>query len=600
MKFTRALSLLIALCLLVTMFAGLTVNAADIITTPTGYTKASDVVYKTASNGTIANWGARGEDCVFLSKYAVSFYTGSYAYETLSKQAGGTTQSNAPSSALYKALQSMMSAKHSHQTSYNETRDLYCYTDCLLNNTAYISSFYSGVQLNGAWDSGKTWNREHTWPNSKGLGGNDENDIMMLRPTSISENSSRGNTAYGESSTYFDPGESVRGDCARIVLYVYTRWGNTGNMWGTGGVMENMDILLKWMEEDPVDTWEMGRNDSVQSITGTRNVFVDYPEYAWLLFGQELPENMTTPSGEALGNTPTTCSHESTHEERVEPTCDKAGKLNIVCNDCGAIVESSSIAKLGHEYEMTTIAPTCTDKGYDLYACIRCDDAYKKNYTDALDHTDEDNNGLCDRCGTEVEGGTTPPTPPEEDCPCEQFDDVSEGVWYHDSVVYAIRNNLMNGIAERRFDPSGSVTRAMLVTILYRSEGLPSVEGMENPFTDVKEDNWYTDAIIWAANNQIVNGMTATTFAPDAVITREQIATILYRYAKFQNRDVTLSGKDVLATFPDADKISAYAVDAVTWTIDCGIINGISGTISAGAMAIRAQIAAMLMRYLEN
>lgn len=272
-------------------------NAAVISTTATGYTKAEDVKYVEKS-GYRCNWGARDEDCVFLSKYAQAFYTGNNVYDTLSQKSGGTTQSNASQSALYSSLKSLMAGKHKTQTGYQATRDMYKYTDCVSSDYNHISSFYSGKVLNGAWDSGSTWNREHTWPDSKGLGGNDENDIIMLRPTAVSENSSRGNMAYGEGGgSFYDPGESVRGDCARIVLYVYTRWGNTNNMWGAGGVMKDKETLLRWMEEDPVDTWEMGRNDSTEEITGTRNVFVDYPEYAWLLFGEEIPNDMSTPSG---------------------------------------------------------------------------------------------------------------------------------------------------------------------------------------------------------------------------------------------------------------------------------------------------------------
>jgi hypothetical protein len=131
---------------------------------------------------------------------------------------------------------------------------------------------------------------------------------MMLRPTSSSVNSSRGNNAYGASAGFYDPNEvtngrlNLHGDVARIFLYVYVRWGNTANPWGTEGVIESKDVLLRWMEEDPVDTWEMGRNDSVESITGTRNVFVDYPELAFALFDAELPTTMTTPSGEAINS----------------------------------------------------------------------------------------------------------------------------------------------------------------------------------------------------------------------------------------------------------------------------------------------------------
>ncbi len=307
----RSLSVLVMVSLLISLLTmGVSAvtrpSTTKIVTDPTGYTKAEDVQYKT-SGGKVANWGARGEDCLFLSTKAQSYYTGSYTFDTLSGKSGGSSQGNAPSSELYKALASMMRSKHSHQTSYNETRDLFKYTDCLKNDTSTISAFYSGTTFNSTWGTivgGQPWNREHTWPNSKGLDGNDENDIMMLRPTTQSENSSRGNKAYGEGSGYSDPGPSVRGDCARIFLYVYVRWGNTnGNgqysTWGSNGVMQNLDTLLRWMAEDPVDTWEMGRNDAVQSITGVRNVFVDYPEYAWLLFGRDVPSDVTTPSHNA-------------------------------------------------------------------------------------------------------------------------------------------------------------------------------------------------------------------------------------------------------------------------------------------------------------
>lgn len=375
-----------------------TVYAAEIKTTATGYDSADDVVYKTAGGYTV-NWGARGEDCVFLSSRAVSFYTGNYTYTTLSKNKGGSSQSNAPSSALYSALKNMMIAKHKTQTSYGATRDMYKYTDCVSNNYSQISSFYSGITLSGTWDSGKTWNREHTWPNSKGLGGNDENDIMMLRPTSVKENSSRGNTAYGQSGSYYDPGESVRGDCARIVLYVYVRWGNTSNMWGTSGVMENLNVLLKWMEEDPVDTWEMGRNDSVQSITGTRNVFVDYPEYAWLLFGKAIPENMSTPSGIANDQqvvTPpensssssevvTPPENSSSSSEVVTPPENSSSSPEVVIppvvtppenSSSSSEIETPPATSGGHTHTFgewfTTKEPTETEDGYEMRVCSAC------------------------------------------------------------------------------------------------------------------------------------------------------------------------------------------------------------------------------------
>ena len=305
-KHTRnLLSLVLVACLILSLFSSVVAapSATLIVTTPSGYDSASEVVYTNYGNY-IANWGARGEDCGFLSTYAQSFYTGSYKYSTLSKVSGGTSTSNAPSSSLYSSLQTLMTNNHTYFTKYGDSgssrdcRNLYQYTDCMLGDPSYVSTLYRGYKVPGAWDSGVSYNQEHIWPQSKCIGGSstDVGDIMQLRAANSSENSSRGNTAYGEGSSYYDPGISVRGDCARTLLYMYVRWGNTDYMWGTDGVMESLDILLKWNKEDPVDTWEMGHNDAVQSITGTRNVFVDYPEYAYLLFGRSIPSDLTTPS----------------------------------------------------------------------------------------------------------------------------------------------------------------------------------------------------------------------------------------------------------------------------------------------------------------
>ncbi len=267
---------------------------------------AGSLVPQAEAASYVANWGTRGEVATSLSSYAEAFYTGSYTFDNLITHDGTHLQNQVPSSDLYKTLQTFMVSRHTTQTSYGETRYLYAYTDCERGDTSTILSFYSGTPFDSTWDQGKTWNREHTWPASKSLSGRPGNsdrgegaDIMMLRPTLVKENGSRGNDAYGESAGFQDPGADVRGDVARIMLYTYVRWGNSQYMWGKNGVMESRDILLKWMEEDPVDTWEMGRNDAVQSITGTRNVFVDYPELAFLLFGQQVPEGMVTPSGKA-------------------------------------------------------------------------------------------------------------------------------------------------------------------------------------------------------------------------------------------------------------------------------------------------------------
>ena len=276
-----------------------------------GLSFAATVNYQTGNpegfSNVILNWGQRGTTATFLSPNAIDFYEdNNVSYSDLIQLAGNSNISSTPSSQLYKTLQKLMKDNHDVITSYADTRPLYSYTDCQNGNRNELTCFYSGIKIGPNWDSGATWNREHTWPNSKGMEGSDEDDIMMLRPTSSSVNSSRGNNAYGESAGYYDPNKTsggklnLHGDVARIFLYVYVRWGNTYTPWGTEGVIESKEVLLRWMEEDPVDTWEMGRNDSVESITGTRNVFVDYPELAFALFDAEIPTTMTTPTGEAI------------------------------------------------------------------------------------------------------------------------------------------------------------------------------------------------------------------------------------------------------------------------------------------------------------
>jgi len=290
----RGFALVMALVLCLGVLSGISVEASAV--TPGMY-----------------NWGIRGNIASTLSPAAEAFYAdNNTSYDLLAALDGTSNLSAMASSELYQELKDLMASNHTYKTSYDATRDMYAYTDCE-GGGGKISSFYSGKEIGPAWDSGSTWNREHTWPNSKGLAGQDENDIMMLRPTYKNENGARGNKAYGESAGYYHPNSEsngaydVRGDVARIFLYVYVRWGNVnGNgeysTWGTNGVMESKEVLLKWMAADPVDTWELGRNDVVETITGTRNVFVDYPELAFLLFNEAVPTGMVTPSGEAAGS----------------------------------------------------------------------------------------------------------------------------------------------------------------------------------------------------------------------------------------------------------------------------------------------------------
>ena len=424
MKRGTAFAMALLMCISFVPVFHIDVSAAESVTV--------NYKYSTDGNNYVYNWGEREEEATFLSPMAEQFYKDeNTSYDELSEYSGGTSQSNAPDSELYKELQDLMSEAQDYQTTYGATRYLYMYTDCEKNGNV-ISSFYSGAKIGPEWDGGATWNREHTWPNSKGdASGNGENDIMMLRPTATSENGSRGNKAYGKSSGFYNPNSEsggkhdLRGDVSRIVLYVYVRWGNTGSAWGSSGVMESLDVLLEWMEADPVDTWELGRNDSVQSITGTRNVFVDYPELAFLLFGEKVPD-MKTPSLEASGG----CNH--AYDNDCDADCNGCGAVredlthtydhncDTVCNFCnherepGSHVYSAfcdaTCENCGYEREASCryakwtviVAATETEAGLEKSACIYCKEETEREIP-KLDPPKEE-----------------PEAPPAEDTPNEE------------------------------------------------------------------------------------------------------------------------------------------------------------------------------------
>ncbi|MBQ6431190.1 MAG: leucine-rich repeat protein [Oscillospiraceae bacterium] len=175
------------------------------------------------------------------------------------------------------------------------------------------------------------------------------------------------------------------------------------------------------------------------------------------------------------------------------------------------------------------------------------------------------------------------------------FVDLAYDAWYLLSVDYAVGNGLMNGVSDAFFAPNDPMTRAMLVTVLWRYEDCP--EAKPSSFTDLTAD-WYKDAVAWAAENGIVNGVGDNKFDPNGSVTREQMATILYRYAQKKGFDVSASGD--LKTFPDAGSVSAYAGDAIAWTVGETIINGNDGRLDPQGNATRAQVATILMRFIEN
>lgn len=178
------------------------------------------------------------------------------------------------------------------------------------------------------------------------------------------------------------------------------------------------------------------------------------------------------------------------------------------------------------------------------------------------------------------------------------FGDVKSGDWFYNDVKYVYDKGMMAGTAADVFAPNATTTRAMIVTILYRLEGSPAVTGT-NAFVDVPAGQWYTDAVNWAAANQIVKGTSATTFAPNDSITREQMAAILYRYAQYKGYDVTK--KADLSGYSDNGQVSAYAKDALAWANAAKLINGVTNTtLAPQGNATRAQVSAILHRFYDG
>ena len=222
-----------------------------------------------------------------------------------------------------------------------------------------------------------------------------------------------------------------------------------------------------------------------------------------------------------------------------------------------------------HDYAaVETVAAACFADGYVIYRCARCGDTY----TDAIPAN-------------------------SSNCPSKLLTDVDGSQWYHEAIDFVVSNGYMKGTEQTKFEPNATMTRAMLVTALYRVAGMPTTAA-QHPFTDLHGD-WYSDAVSWAYENGIVNGTTLTTFSPEAPVTREQLATILYRYA-----EAAPAEQEKLSAFRDSERVSYYAVEAMNWAVNEGVING---SLDDGALylrpngnATRAEIAQMLMNYLEK
>ena len=186
-----------------------------------------------------------------------------------------------------------------------------------------------------------------------------------------------------------------------------------------------------------------------------------------------------------------------------------------------------------------------------------------------------------------------------KDCPSAPFTDVDTAKWYHLSVDYVLTHKMMNGVSSRAFAPNANLTRGMLVQILYNMEGKP--KGTAANFSDVQADAWYAEAVGWAASNKVVTGYADGTFRPNAAVTREQAAAILYRYAKSKGIDVSVGENTNILSYVDVQQASEYAIPALQWAVGAGVLNGKNGgRLAPTGTATRAEIAAIMQRWCEN
>ena len=312
---------------------------------------------------------------------------------------------------------------------------------------------------------------------------------------------------------------------------------------------------------------------------------------------------------------------------RTEPTCTESGHYKGTCPTCGKDYDDV-IPALDHDWGEWVVAqePTYTTTGYRYHICARCNARVGEDIPKLHEHVW--NAGVVTQKPTATEPGVktytcticneqktesipatgVPDTcPGGPTCPGYAFRDMpAPDNWAHAGLDYCIYSGYINGLSATTVDPSGTCTRAQLVCILYRIQGEPKVvEGYElaklrAPFDDVPRGQWYTNAILWAKLTGIVNGTSATTFDPSGQITREQLATILYRYTAEYAPDATGNAAS-LADYPDAGSVSAYARDAMAWAVGNGLIKGLphdkTDYLEPGGSTTRAQVATILMRY---
>ena len=324
---------------------------------------------------------------------------------------------------------------------------------------------------------------------------------------------------------------------------------------------------------------------------------------------------------------PATGAHDYQFTRNVAPTCTADGYDLYTCSGCGATEKRNSKPALGHKWDSGTVTtePTETTPGVRTYTCTVCGQTKNETIPATGAHTHVWDNGTvtiaptettpgvrtytCTICG-QTKSEIIPATggsgvcPGGPSCPSYGFSDVAgPSDWSHEGIDYCVRRSLMVGTGVGTFSPGMNCSRAQIVQILYNLSGDKTDYGNYYlPFTDVAPGAWYYDAVAWAYDNDVVSGTSATTFAPNDVITREQMAVILYGYTAEFAPEFTGNAAS-LNTFPDAGSVANWAYAAMSWAVGNGLISGMgSGGVSYLApqgSATRAQASAIIMRYCQ-
>ena len=278
-----------------------------------------------------------------------------------------------------------------------------------------------------------------------------------------------------------------------------------------------------------------------------------------------------------------------------EPTCTEKGVKTFTCTKCSE-TRTEDVPALGHDYVTRRTEPTCTETGRLEEICSRCSDVRSTTILPAAGHSyrrdPQTGRYVCENCGKVLSETWTPTLP----VPANQFQftDVSKNDSCYNAVNYLYSKDIMNGTSATKFSPNAELTRAMIVTILYRAQGEPTVR-TSGSFKDVAAGRYYTEAVEWAAANNIVKGFTDGTFKPDKPVTREQLAAFLLRFAQYNGVRIAEAGSQLSA---DA-LVSDWARENVAWAAAEGILTS-AQTRNAKQNAARAEVAMALYTYLTK